>query len=76
MNQVQSQNLQKQMKEIHVNADRHVSPILTDRGISQKVDSIMYKDDKNHSDQKHYSNNPPPKYQHNRPGETTSQLKF
>ena len=63
------------MKEIHVNADRHVSPILTDRGISQKVDSIMHKDDKHHSDQKHYSNNPPPKYQHNIPGET-SQLKF
>ena len=50
------------MKEIHVNADRSVSPIMTDRDISQKVDSIMFKDDKHHSDQKHFSNNPPPKY--------------
>lgn len=51
------------MSDIHVNADRSVSPILTDRDISTKVDMLIDRDDR--SCEKHFSNNPPKKYQPN-----------
>ncbi len=44
MAQVQNENLHKQMRDMHVNHDRSVSPILSDLAIRNKVDSILHRD--------------------------------
>ena len=43
---------------MHVNADRSVSPILSDAEIFNKVESMLLKDNRKPLD-KHFFNNPP-----------------